>query len=209
MKNLVCMFWWEYSFYSVSHENSTPRPGASGAQNAAQRDGGLAFLAALLPRDPVQAMFTAGLVGAHYAIMEYFPAPHETTYRPSYTCAQSAKRSRYAGWSNARRAISCSASATWSCDDQRRCLPHRPPAAGARATQAGTPSLPPPPEGRHEHRRRERAERPLAAAQRVPRNTTAPAKTPCTRRCVPRPLPSRRPPPKRSRHNREGTPHTP
>jgi hypothetical protein len=186
MKNLVCMFWWEYSFYSVSHENSTPRPGASGAQNAAQRDGGLAFLAALLPRDQRRRCSPPASSARTTRSWSISAAPHETTYRPSYTCAQSAKRSRYAGWPNARRAISCSASATWSCDDQRRCLPHR-----------------------HEHRRRERAERHLAAAQRVPRNTTAPAKTPCTRRCVPRPLPSRRPPPKRSRHNREGTPHTP
>src|SRR5580658_8082886 len=47
-----------------------PRPDPSPAQQAAQRDGALAFLAALLPRNPVEATLAAGIVAAHYAAME-------------------------------------------------------------------------------------------------------------------------------------------
>ena len=49
-----------------------PRPDASPAQKAAQRDGALAFLAALLPRNPVEARLATGIVVAHYAAMDCF-----------------------------------------------------------------------------------------------------------------------------------------
>jgi hypothetical protein len=49
-----------------------PRADASPAQKAAQRDGALAFLAALLPRNPVEARLATGIVVAHYAAMDCF-----------------------------------------------------------------------------------------------------------------------------------------
>src|SRR5580700_10809221 len=49
-----------------------PRPDASPAQKAAQRDGALAFLAALFPRNPVEARLATGIVVAHYAAMDCF-----------------------------------------------------------------------------------------------------------------------------------------
>ena len=49
-----------------------PRPGAGEAEKAAQREGALAFLAALRPGDPVQAMLAVHIVASHYAAMEYF-----------------------------------------------------------------------------------------------------------------------------------------
>ncbi len=49
-----------------------PRPGAGEAEKAAQREGALAFLAALRPDDPVQAMLAVHIVASHYAAMEYF-----------------------------------------------------------------------------------------------------------------------------------------
>ena len=49
-----------------------PRPDASEAQKAAQREGALALLAALLPRNPVEATLATGIVAAHYAAMDCF-----------------------------------------------------------------------------------------------------------------------------------------
>jgi hypothetical protein len=49
-----------------------PRADASEAQKAAQHEGALAFLAALLPRNPVEATLAAGIVVAHYAAMDCF-----------------------------------------------------------------------------------------------------------------------------------------
>ena len=47
------------AMHSTTFDALPPRPGASDAQKAAQRDGAVAFLAALLPRDPVQVMLAA------------------------------------------------------------------------------------------------------------------------------------------------------
>ncbi len=49
-----------------------PHPGASEAQKAAQREGALDFLAALNPRNPVEATIAAGIVAAYYAALDCF-----------------------------------------------------------------------------------------------------------------------------------------
>ena len=49
-----------------------PRADASEAQKAAQREGALAFLAALLPRNPVEATIATGIVVAYYAALDCF-----------------------------------------------------------------------------------------------------------------------------------------
>ena len=49
-----------------------PHPGASEGEKAAQRDGALEFLAALHPRNPVEATIASGIVIAYYAALECF-----------------------------------------------------------------------------------------------------------------------------------------
>jgi hypothetical protein len=49
-----------------------PRPGASEGEKAAQREGALDFLAALHPRNPVEATIASGIVAAYYAAMDCF-----------------------------------------------------------------------------------------------------------------------------------------
>jgi hypothetical protein len=49
-----------------------PRPDASEAQKDAQREGALDSLAALLPRNPVEATIASGTVAAYYAAMDRF-----------------------------------------------------------------------------------------------------------------------------------------
>jgi hypothetical protein len=144
-----------------------PRPGASDAEKADQRDGALEFLAALFPRDPVQAMLAAHIVGAHYMAMEYLrrAARHDLP---------NDLHLRTVG-----KAVALCRLITRSLDDlaRRQGIPMLRPAArpaaqpaahsqpAPNAAQPTTPSQPSIPEGRHERRRRERAERHLAAAQ--------------------------------------------
>ena len=145
-----------------------PRPGASDAEKADQRDGALEFLAALFPRDPVQAMLAAHIVGAHYMAMEYLrrAARHDMPMDLHL---------RTVG-----KAVALCRLITRSLDDllRRQGIPMSRPAArpapqpaahpqpAPNAAQPTTPTQPPIPEGRHERRRRERAERHHAAAQR-------------------------------------------
>ena len=49
-----------------------PRQGATEAETTAQREGAFAFFAALLPRDPIQAMLAVHIVASHYGAMECF-----------------------------------------------------------------------------------------------------------------------------------------
>jgi hypothetical protein len=49
-----------------------PCPGAGEGEKAGQREGALAFLAALRAGDAVQAMLAVHIVASHYAAMEYF-----------------------------------------------------------------------------------------------------------------------------------------
>jgi hypothetical protein len=166
------------AMHSATFDALPPRPGASDAQKAAQRDGAVAFLAALLPRDPVQAMLAARLVGAHYAAMEYFR-------RAARDDLPTELHLRIVG----KAVALCRLVERTARDLMQRqgnlvlrrptALPAPSPASRPQpepdATQASTPSRPPIPESRHERRRRERAERHLAAVgQRAARNTTTP-----------------------------------
>jgi hypothetical protein len=153
-----------------------PRPGASDAEKADQRIGALEFLAALIPRDPVQAVLATRIVGAHYMAMEYFRRAarddlsldlHLRTVGKAVALCRIVDR--------AMRDLA-----------QRQGIPMLRPSTARQAlplaarpqpapVQATPPSHPPVPEGRHERRRRERAERHLATAQhRLARGTTAP-----------------------------------
>jgi hypothetical protein len=146
-----------------------PRPDASPAQKAAQRDGALAFLAALLPRNPLEARLATGIVVAHYAAMDCF----RHAARDDLTLDLHL------------RTVGKAIALCRMIDVSMRDLARRqgglavPPAArpasapsvpAARAQPAPDPAQPIPPpqppiaEGRHERRRRERAERHLAAA---------------------------------------------
>jgi hypothetical protein len=154
-----------------------PRPGASDAEKADQRDGALEFLAALFPRDPVQAMLAAHIVGAHYMAMEYFrrAAAHELSIDQHLrTVGKAVALCRII-----HRTMLDLARRQGTPMQRSAARPAPAPAARPQpqpeTTHPATPSQPPNPEGRHERRRRERAERHLAAAQhRMGATTTVP-----------------------------------
>jgi len=155
-----------------------PRPGATDAEKADQRDGALAFLAALAPRDPVQAMLAARVVGAHFMAMEYFrraardELPIEVNLR---TVGKAVALCRLIERTMRDLAQRQGIPVLRPATARPASLPAARPLPAPEAAQASTPSQPPAPEGRHERRRRERAERHLAAAQhRVARDTTVP-----------------------------------
>jgi hypothetical protein len=154
-----------------------PRPDASPAQKAAQRDGALAFLAALLPRNPVEARLATGIVVAHYAAMDCFrrAARDDLTIDLHLrTVGKAVALCRMIDVSMrdlARRQGSLAVQPA-----ARPVLAHPLPTARAQpAPDAAQPTPSPQPpiaEGRHERRRRERAERHLAvAAQRAGRGS--------------------------------------
>ena len=146
-----------------------PRPDASPAQKAAQRDGALAFLAALLPRNPVEARLATGIVVAHYAAMDCFrrAARDDLTLDLHLrTVGKAIALCRMIDVSMRDLARRQGGIAVQSAARPASAQPV--PAARAQpASEAAQPIPPPQPpiaEGRHERRRRERAERHLAAA---------------------------------------------
>ncbi len=152
------------------------RPGASDSEKADQRDGALEILAALAPRDPLQAVLAARIVGAHYLAMDYFrraardDLPIDLHHR---TVAKAVALCRIID-----RAMRDLANRQGIPVLRPAARPALPPAArpqpAPNTAQAAAPPQPPVPESRHERRRRERAERHLAAAQRrLGRDTTA------------------------------------
>jgi hypothetical protein len=154
-----------------------PRPGASDAEKADQRDGALEFLAALFPRDPVQAMLAVHIVGAHYMAMEYFrrAAAHELSIDQHLrTVGKAVALCRII-----HRTMLDLARRQGNPMQRSAARPAAAPIARPQpqpeTAQPNPPSQPPVPEGRHERRRRERAERHLAAAQhRMGPTTTVP-----------------------------------
>jgi hypothetical protein len=153
-----------------------PPPGASEAEKAAQREGALAFLAALLPRNPVEATLAAGIVVAHYAAMECFRRAargdlsvdlHLRTMGKAIALCRMIDRGMR---DLARRQGSLGVQPAARPASVRSASVQPVPELGARAqsapeaARASTPPQPPVAEGRHERRRRERAERHLAAA---------------------------------------------
>ena len=145
-----------------------PRPGASDAEKADQRVGALEFLAALFPRDPVQAMLAVHIVSAHHMAMEYLrraarhDMPMDLHLRTVGKAVTLCRVIEHALDDLARRqGIPASRPAARPAPQ-----PAARPQPGPRPAQPTTPSQPPAPEGRHERRRRERLERDLATAQR-------------------------------------------
>jgi hypothetical protein len=146
-----------------------PRPDALPAQKAAQRDGALAFLAALLPRNPVEATLAAGIVVAHYAAMECFRRAARddltvdlhlrTVGKAIALCRMIDVSMRDLARRQGNLAVQ---SATRPASAHPVPTPRAQPTPDA--AQASPPPQPPIAEGRHERRRRERAERHLAAA---------------------------------------------
>jgi hypothetical protein len=147
-----------------------PRPGASDADKAAQREGALAFLAALRPGDPVQAMLAVHIIASHYAAMEYFRRAARDDLsidlhlrvmgKAVALCRMIERGMRDLAWRQGIPALRPAA------------RPASVPAARAQpapeAAGASTPPQAPVAESRHARRRRERAERHLAAAARAP-----------------------------------------
>ncbi len=156
-----------------------PRPDASPAQQAAQRDGALAFLAALLPRNPVEATLAAGIVVAHYAAMECFRRAARDDLTADLhlrTVGKALALCRMIDVSMRDLARRQGSLAVQPAARPASAQPVPVPAAHAQpapeAAHASPPPQPPIAEGRHERRRRERAERRLAAAaQRAARGS--------------------------------------
>jgi hypothetical protein len=150
-----------------------PRPGASDADKAAQREGALAFLAALRPSDPVQAMLAVHIIASHYAAMEYFRRAardelsidlHLRIVGKAVALCRMIERAmrelaQRQGVPVLRRVAA-----------RPTAVPASAPAADAQpapdAAPASMPAQPPVGENRHARRQRERAEQRLVAAGR-------------------------------------------
>jgi len=138
-------------------------PDAPEAEQAIQRQAAFEIIAALHPRDALEALLASRLVAAHYHAMDAFRCAAQRDLPINLLL-------RYQG-----KAIALSRlMATTLRDLNRRqagpalqpeALPAPVPAARAQPapSAAHTPAQPPPAEGRHERRRRERAERHLVA----------------------------------------------
>ena len=150
-----------------------PRAGATEVEDAAQREGALAFLAALHPRNPVEATIAAGIVVAHYAAMECFRRAARGDLSIDLHLRTVGKAIALCRMINAAmRDLARRQGGLREQPAARPALvrPESVPGAGAQpapvAARPSTPPQPPVAEGRHERRRRERAERHLAAAAR-------------------------------------------
>ena len=146
-----------------------PRPDASPAQKAAQRDGALAFLAALLPRNPVEARLATGIVVAHYAAMDCFRRAARDGLTIDLHLRTVGKALALCRMIDVSMRDLARRQGGLTVQPATRPASAQPvPTARAQPTpDAAQPTPPPQPpiaEGRHERRRRERAERHLAAA---------------------------------------------
>jgi len=158
-----------------------PRPDASEAQKAAQREGALAFLTALLPRNPVEARLATGIVVAHYAAMDCFRRAARDDLTVDLHLRTVGKAIALCRMIDVAMRDLARRQGSLALQPAARPASARPvpvPTARAQpapdAAQASTPPQPPIAEGRHERRRRERAERHLAAAaQRAGRGSNA------------------------------------
>ncbi len=160
-----------------------PRPDASEAQKAAQREGALAFLAELHPRNAVEATLAAGIVAAHYAAMECFRRAARgdlsvdmhlrTVGKAIALCRMIDVAMRDLARRQGGHAVQPAARPASVRPELVQPESVQPmPELGARAqpapeaARASTPAQAPTAGGRHERRQRERAERHLAAAAR-------------------------------------------
>jgi len=169
-----------------------PRPGASEREKAAQREGALDFLAALNPRNPVEATIAAGIVASYYAALDCFRRAargdltvdlHLRTVGKAIALCRMINvgmrdLARRQGGIGVRPALVRSAPVQPESVQPESVQPVSELGARAQpapeAARASTPSQPPVAEGRHERRRRERAERHrAAAAQRAGRGSGA------------------------------------
>jgi hypothetical protein len=163
-----------------------PRPDASPAQQAAQRDGALALFAALLPRNPVEATLAANIVVAHYTAMDCFRRAARddltvdlhlrTVGKAIALCRMIDLAMRELARRQGNFAVQPAARPASLRLAPVQPVPQLAPGAQPAPGAAPAPTLPQPPgaEGRHERRRRERAERHLAAAaERAGRSPSA------------------------------------
>ncbi len=158
-----------------------PRPDAPEAQKAAQREGALEFLAALHPRNPVEATIAAGIVTAHFAAMDCFRRAAQgdlsvnlhlrTVGKAIALCrmidVQMRDLARRQG-GHAEQPAAQPAPVRSAPARPETVQPVPEPGAPAQpapeAVPASAPPRPPVAEGRHARRQRERAERHAAAA---------------------------------------------
>jgi hypothetical protein len=143
-----------------------PRPDATEAEKAAQREGAVAFLAALFPRNAVEATLAAGIVAAHDAAMDCFRRAARDDLTVDLHLRTVGKAIALCRLIDA--AMRDLARRQGNSAVQPVARPASVPAARAQpapeAARAITPPQPPAAEARHERPRRERAERHLAAA---------------------------------------------
>jgi hypothetical protein len=168
-----------------------PRPGASEGEKAAQREGALDFLAALHPRNPVEATIASGIVAAYYAAMDCFRRAARgdltvdlhlrTVAKAIALCRMIDVGMRDLARRQGGLGVQPAARPALARPESVQPESAQPvPEVGARAEPAPeaarATTLPQPPvaEGRQERRRRERAERhAAAAAQRAGRGSGA------------------------------------
>ena len=149
-----------------------PRPGASAAETEEQRAGALSFLAALRPRDLMEASLATRIVASHYAAMDCF-------HRAARDNLPVVLHTRVVGKAVAlcrlmdlalreliRRQGGQEVRPVVKPLGQTAAVRAAGSAPAAEIALAAVPASLAVPEGRHERRRRERAERHLAAAMR-------------------------------------------
>jgi hypothetical protein len=167
-----------------------PQPGASEGEKTAQREGALDFLAALHPRNPVEATIATGIVVAYYAALDCFRRAvrgdltvdlHLRTVGKAIALC----RMMNVGMRDLARRQGDVAVQQAARPASVRPAPVQPvvqpgPELGARAeptpetARTTTPPQPPVAEGRHERRKRKWVERhAAAAAQRAGRGPGA------------------------------------
>jgi hypothetical protein len=151
---------------SATIDTMPSRPGATEAQKAARRAGAIDFLAALHPRDLMEATLATRIVSVHYAAMECL-------HRAAQDNLPMDLHLRTVGKAVALlRMMDGTMNELWRRQARRTVQPVVLPASGvapqaqaaAEVVPASTPVQPAVMEGRHERRRRERAERHLASA---------------------------------------------
>jgi hypothetical protein len=158
-------------------------PGASAEQKAAMREAASLVVAALRPRDPLEALLAARFVSAHYHVMDDFRAAAQPNLPPALQLRYQARvialcktmdatlgtfLARQTAAPRRPAEVAASVAAQPAPEAARADAPPVPAPALAEPTpEAALASTPPRPvvEGRHARRCRERAERRAAGAK--------------------------------------------
>jgi hypothetical protein len=141
-------------------------PHASAEATATEREAAFLVITALRPRDPLEAMLAARVVAAHYHVMDNFRCAAQPGLPPNLQLRFQARAVALSRLMDAT--LHNLLDRQTAAARQPGALPAAVPTPRAEpAPDAARASPPPqlPVEGRHARRRRERAERPAAAAR--------------------------------------------